>query len=192
MSESVAAPRWGRVWLIVGIGFAIFWAVCLAVALPGPRNPLEDTALSTPASYDWSPIDLNDQPMPFSTFKGKTVFLNFWATWCPPCVQEMPSISKLARNPQLRDKNIAFVCISMDASSETIRGYVENKGWPMTILRAENVPPAFYFNGIPATFVIAPDGRIAAFEMGGADWSEPHVVEFLEKLAAPASTAGKP
>ena len=59
----------------------------------------------------------------------------------------------------------------------------------MTILRTDNVPPVFYFDGIPATFVIAPDGRIAAFEVGAADWTEPHVVDFLEKLAAPCRVA---
>jgi thiol-disulfide isomerase/thioredoxin len=185
MSEPVTPPRTGRVWLYVSIGMAIFWVVCLAFALPGPRKLLEGTALSTPASYDWSPVDLNDQPVPFSKFKGKTVFLNFWATWCGPCRSEMPSISELARNPRLRDKNIVFVCVSMDASTEMVREYVENKGWPMTVLRADNVPPAYYSDGIPATFVIAPDGRIAAFEVGAADWSEPHVLEFLEKLSAP-------
>ena len=74
--------------------------------------------MSTPADYDWSPVDLNDQPVPFSRFKGKTVFLNFWATWCGPCVSEMPSIEELAKNPRLRDKNIAFVCVSRDVSTD--------------------------------------------------------------------------
>jgi hypothetical protein len=57
----------------------------------------------------------------------------------------------------------------------------------MTILRAGKVPSVFSIDSIPTTFVIAPDGRIAAFEVGSADWSQPDVVEFLEKLAAPAS-----
>ena len=159
---------------------------------PARANCSKTPPSSTPAAYDWSPVDLNDQPVPFSKFKGKTVFLNFWATWCGPCVREMPSIDKLARNPRLADKNIAFVCISTDTSTEMVREYVEGKGWPMTILRADNVPSVFYFDGIPATFVIAPDGRIAAFEVGAADWSEPHVVDFLEKLAAGHEQAMSP
>ena len=157
-----------------------------------PTQAARRHALSTPAAYDWSPVDLKDQPVPFSTFKGKTVFLNFWATWCGPCLREMPSISKLAANPRLRDKNIAFVCVSLDASTEMVREFVDGKSWPMTILRADNVPPAFFSDGIPATFVIASDGRIAAFEVGAADWSEPHVVEFLEKLTAVPASAGVP
>ncbi len=145
--------------------------------------------MSTPASYDWSLVDLSDQPVMFSRFKGKTVFLNFWATWCGPCVGEMPSIVKLARNPQLQGKNIAFVCASTDSSSDVVREFVAGKNWPMTILRTEKIPPVFYSEGIPATFVIAPDGRIVGFEVGAADWNQPEVVEFLDKLAAPAPPA---
>ncbi len=70
--------------------------------------------MSKPADYDWSLMDLDGQPVSFAKFKGKTVFLNIWATWCGPCVGEMPSIAKLARNPRLQDKNIEFVCVSTD------------------------------------------------------------------------------
>jgi thiol-disulfide isomerase/thioredoxin len=181
MSEPVAKPS--RIWWYVAIGGAVFWAVCLYVVPIGQRKLLENSGMSTPANYDWSPVDLNDQPVPFSRFKDKTIFLNIWATWCGPCVREMPSIDKLARNPQLQGKNIEFVCVSIDESTEAVRQYVADKKWSMTILRTGKVPSVFYSEGIPATFVIAPDGRIAGFEVGAADWNEPHVVEFLEKLA---------
>jgi thiol-disulfide isomerase/thioredoxin len=187
MSEALSKPS--RVWMYLGIGLVIFWILCLAVFLPARRNAFDNTGMSTPASYDWSPVDLNDQPVPFSRFKGKTVFLNFWATWCGPCVREMPSIEKLARNPRLQDKNIAFVCVSSDASTDTVRQFVAGKDWPMTILRTDRVPSVFYSTAIPATFIIAPDGRIATFVEGADDWSVPEAVEFLEKLSKPDSPA---
>jgi thiol-disulfide isomerase/thioredoxin len=190
MSEPIRNP--GRVWMYVVVGLAVVWMIGLALFLPGPRKTLENSGLSMPAVYDWSPVDLKDQPVPFSKFKGKTIFLNFWATWCKPCLGEMPSIIKLASNPRLRDKNIAFLCISRDFSTETVREFVADKNWPMTILRTDTLPPAFTSEGVPTTFVIAPDGQIVGFEVGAADWSEPHVVDFLEKLAttppAPATT----
>jgi thiol-disulfide isomerase/thioredoxin len=182
MSDPVPNP--GRVWMYVVVGLAAVWMIGLALFLPGPRKTLENSGLSTPAVYDWSPVDLNGQPVPFSKFKGKTIFLNFWATWCPPCLREMPSIVKLAKNPRLRDKNIEFVCISRDVSTEIVREFVADKNWPMTILRADTVPTVFFSEGVPTTFVIAPDGQIVAYESGAADWSEPHVVDMLEKLAA--------
>jgi thiol-disulfide isomerase/thioredoxin len=185
MSEPVPKPS--RIWWYVAIGFTVFWAVCLWLFPPRPLTSLENSGSSTPADYNWSLVDLNDQPVLFAKFKGKTVFLNLWATWCPPCRKEMPSIEKLARNPRLQGKNIEFVCVSTDTSTEAVREYVSGRNWPMTVLRASNVPSAFYSDGIPATFLIAADGRIAAIEQGPADWSEPHVVEFLEKLAAQAA-----
>ena len=184
MSEPL--PKLSRTWWYVGIGFVLFWALCLYLFLPPPRKLLENSGISTPANYDWSPVDLNDQPVPFAKFKDKTLFLNFWATWCGPCVGEMPSIDKLARNPRLQGKNIEFVCVSTDESTEAVRRYVAGKNWSMTILRTGQVPSVFLSEGLPTTIVVAPDGRIAAFEVGSADWSEPHVVEFLEKLAATA------
>jgi thiol-disulfide isomerase/thioredoxin len=182
----MSTTRGKRLWLFVALGFAILWAFCLNMFLPGPRKLLENTGMSTPANYDWSPVDLNDQAISFSSFKGKAIFLNFWATWCGPCIGEMPSIDQLARNPRLKDKNIAFVCVSTDESTETVREFVKGKNWSMTILRAAKIPAVFRSEGIPATFVIAPDGRIAAFEIGAADWNQAQVSEFLEKLATTA------
>jgi thiol-disulfide isomerase/thioredoxin len=184
MSEPLAKPS--RIWWYVAIGGTLFWAICLNIGLPGPRKLLENSGSSTPVNYDWSLVDLNDKPVLFSRFKDKTIFLNFWATWCGPCLREMPSIEKLARNPRLQGKNIEFVCVSVDRSTEVVRQYVADKNSPMTILRTADVPPVFQTEGIPATFVIAPDGRIAGSEVGAVDWNEPHVVEFLEKLAAHA------
>ena len=63
---------------------------------------------------------------------------------------------------------------------------MRDKKWPMTVLRATELPDVFLTDGIPATFLIAPDGRIAASEVGAARWDDPSVVEFLERLAAPA------
>jgi thiol-disulfide isomerase/thioredoxin len=180
------------VWMYVGIGFVVVWIVALAIFLPHPTNPLENTGISTPADFNWSLVDLNDQPVPFSKYKGKTVFLNLWATWCPPCVRELPSIEKLAREPKLRDKNIAFLCVSLDKSTDVVRQFFGEIKVPMTILRATSTPQVFANAALPSTFIIASDGRIAAFVEGADDWSVPHVVEFLESLAsAPAPAPAK-
>jgi thiol-disulfide isomerase/thioredoxin len=172
-----------RIWLYAVIGFSVFWILYLVYFGPRRRALLENTGTSQPAAYDWQLLDLNDRPVTFSRFKGKPVFLNIWATWCGPCIGEMPSIDELARDPRLKGKNIEFVCVSTDDSTEAVRRFLQGKNWSMTILRAEKIPPVFYTEGIPATFLIAPDGRIAASEIGSADWHEPRVIEFLEKLA---------
>jgi hypothetical protein len=101
----------------------------------------------------------------------------------------MPSIARLADNPQLKSKNVQFVCVSTDESAGVVRRFLEGKNWSMTILRADRLPPVFATDGIPATFLIAADGRIAASQVGSADWSLPHVVEFLEKLSSGSPSA---
>jgi thiol-disulfide isomerase/thioredoxin len=185
MPEAPSATN--RTWWYVAIAFALFWMLCLKFFLPGRPNDLENSGISEPADYNWTLMDLDGQAVSLAKFKGKTVFLNIWATWCGPCVGEMPSIAKLARDPRLQGKNIEFVCVSTDESAETVRRFLTDKDWTMTILRTDKTPAVFYSEGIPATFLIGPDGRIAATRVGAADWNEPGVVAFLEKLAtAPA------
>ena len=95
----------------------------------------------------------------------------------------MPSIANLAADPRLKD--VAFVCVSTDDSRRAVSQFLAGKDWPMTVLRATDMPPVFSTDGIPATFLIAPDGRIAAAEVGAADWNQPDVVEALVTLAKP-------
>lgn len=177
-------PRTDRSWLIIALVFLGFWVVYLTFFAPGNRRPLEGSGIDLPADYNWKLEDLTEQPVPFSRFKGKTVFLNIWATWCPPCVREMPSIARLAENPRLKGKNIAFVCVSTDDSTDTVVRFVRDKNWPMTVLRAQSLPPVFHTEAIPATYIITPGGRIVAAEVGANDWDRTDVVAFLEKAAA--------
>jgi thiol-disulfide isomerase/thioredoxin len=178
-------PGSGRTLLYVALAFLVFWFGYLTFF--GPRRParLENSGMSEPAEFDWSAVDLDDKPVAFSKFKGKTIFLNFWATWCGPCVREMPSIDRLARDPRLAGKSIEFICVSTDDDSEKVRSFLKGRNLGMTFLRVGNgkLPNVFYSEAIPSTFLIAPDGRIAATEIGATDWDNPEVIAFLEKLA---------
>jgi thiol-disulfide isomerase/thioredoxin len=160
-------------------------AWCVYLVWFGPKQPrrsptLEGTALSQPADYDWALKELDGRPATLAPYRGKTVFLNIWATWCPPCVAELPSIARLAGTPGL--EQVAFVCVSVDRDAETVRRFLQGKGWPLTVLHATDAPPVFATEGIPATFLIAPDGRVAASVIGGAEWDDPSVVAFLQGL----------
>jgi thiol-disulfide isomerase/thioredoxin len=177
-------PSSSRVWWYLAIGFAVLWMLYLAFLAPGRPGFLEESAMSEPATFDWPLVDLDEKPVSFAKFKGKTIFLNIWATWCGPCVREMPSIARLANNPKLWGKNIEFVCVSVDDSTQEVRAFLEGTDWAMNFLRADNLPSVFATDGIPATFLIAGDGRIAAREVGATDWNQPRVVAFLEKLVS--------
>jgi thiol-disulfide isomerase/thioredoxin len=183
MTEAKPGGKPDRTWIMVAVGLVVLWMAYLLFLAPirtgsGPR--LENSGLAHPADYSWQLLDLSERPVTFDQFKGKTIFLNVWATWCGPCVREMPSIARLAANPKM--KGVAFVCVSTDDSGPTVKRFLAGKNWPMTILRAESLPPVFATEGIPATFIIAPDGKVVASEIGSADWDGPEVVAFLEKV----------
>jgi thiol-disulfide isomerase/thioredoxin len=176
-----------RMWLAIAIVFTFFWALFLVFFGPRPPEPsLEGSGTGEPASFSWTLLDLEDRPATLAQFKGKTVFLNIWATWCGPCVEEMPSIARLADEPRLKDRGVAFVCVSTDETSDAVRRFVEGRSWSMSFFRAETIPPVFLTDGIPATFIIAPDGRVAAKQIGSAQWDRPETIALLEKLAAEA------
>ncbi|WP_406701052.1 TlpA disulfide reductase family protein [Singulisphaera sp. Ch08] len=177
-----------QTWLIVATCLATAWIVFLL--LFGPRSgnggdlPVPELKAPIPpgvAEYGWGLRDLAGAPVPLRQYQGKTIFLNLWATWCAPCVAELPAIANLASNPRLKD--VAFLCVSTDESPEAVRSFLKGKNWPLTILMASDAPPIFTTAGIPATFVIAPDGQVVVSEIGSAQWDDPSVVDFLERLS---------
>ena len=111
-------PEAGVTWFVVAGFFALSWCIYLAFFLPG------DGSQAT-ADYSWKYLSLEDSGLN-SRFKGKTVFLNVWATWCPPCVEgDAFDRSRLAANPRLKD--VEFVCVSVDAESSTIRNFLSSR-----------------------------------------------------------------
>ncbi len=171
-----------RTWLYVGLAFLLAWGGYLALFAPVSRRPLVAPGAYGMAEYHWRLLDLDDKSVEFSRFKGKKIFLNLWATWCGPCVGEMPSIARLAGDPKVKD--VAFVCVSTDDSAEPVKKFLAGKNWSMTFLRATDLPSVFQTDGIPATFLIAPDGRIVGAEVGSADWNDPGVVKTLQAIGS--------
>src|SRR5271163_3894863 len=141
-------PGSSRIWWILALVFVSGWSLYLFLFGPTKTEPhrgpaLEGTALSKPADYTWTLYDLEGRAVSFAQYRGKTVFLNVWATWCRPCIAELPSIARLARTPRL--DRVAFVCVAVDQDPGTVRRYVAENGkeWPMTMLHATALPPAF-------------------------------------------------
>jgi thiol-disulfide isomerase/thioredoxin len=126
--------------------------------------------------------DLDGVAFEPASLKGKVVFLNVWATWCGPCREEMPSIERLYG--KVKDGHVAFVVVS-DEPLKVIVPFARKSGWTFPVYRAEGaLPRAFWSRGIPATFILAPDGRMAFKQTGSALWDDDSVVSFLNGLAA--------
>ena len=187
------ARKRSRTRLLFVLIFAVGWTTFLYFY--GPRRSssldapdLEGMTQPLPADFAWRLVDLDGKPVDFTQFRGQPILLNLWATWCDPCLNEMPSIANLASEPRLKDKKIAFICVSTDQDAETLRAFARSQGkdWAMTMLRTEpaNIPPIYQTDGIPATFLISPEGKIVAAQVGAARWDDPAVVSYLDKLAA--------
>jgi len=134
------------------------------------------------ASYEMELTKPNGERVSFSEFEGKVVFMNFWATWCPPCVAEMPNIHSLYE--KVHSDKIQFVMISLDESPEKVEKFLERTGYkfPVYFLGGKR-PKVYTTKTIPTTFVISPNGKVATMRQGLASYDTDEFREFLDKLA---------
>ncbi|GAB5526116.1 MAG: hypothetical protein Roseis2KO_39880 [Roseivirga sp.] len=146
----------------------------------------EDAKLD--ADYDMKLVDTEGNILDLQTLKGKTIFMNYWATWCAPCVAEMPSIDGLYEKVS-EDPNIVFLMISEDKKMSTARGWVKRKGFSFPIYKLASPIADVYETGVvPTTFVISPEGKIVVAKTGMANYNSRRFVKLMKRLAAKASS----
>ncbi|HSR56645.1 MAG TPA: TlpA disulfide reductase family protein [Candidatus Binataceae bacterium] len=133
---------------------------------------------------DFKLEDLTGKTVSLSSYKGKVVFLNLWATWCGPCREEMPSMETLYDEFK-NDPDFVMLAVSQDTKGKSaVLPYVQKNGYHFEILLdPENkVGEQYNVSGVPETFIIDRKGRIVAHHMGAFDWSRPDVKEALQQL----------
>lgn len=145
-----------------------------------PELPLQDQD-----PYAWSVYDLQGNEISFSQFKNKAVFMNFWATWCGFCTLEFPNIQRLY-DALKEEPGVAFILLSPE-EPEIVREWAAKQEYtfPIYTIPREKLPSAFTPNGLPTTFLLAPDGRVAFTHSGFAAWDGQKTQQFLRALAAP-------
>ncbi|MEQ9467318.1 MAG: TlpA disulfide reductase family protein [Ekhidna sp.] len=132
------------------------------------------------AAYDFWLEDIDGNQVDFRSFKGEVVFLNFWATWCPPCVAEMPDIHNLYEQT---DPVVRFVMISLDRDEQKAKEFVKRKefDFPVYFLRS-NLPASYDTHSIPTTYVLDKTGRIKVENQGMAKYNTSKFREMLSGL----------
>lgn len=116
----------------------------------------------------------------FKEFKGKVVFVNFWATWCGPCIAEMPAIQELYDS--LSREEVQFALISNEPEG-TITDFLERHRYTFPVYRTDdNVPEVFPVGGIPTTFVLNKKGTIVLKHIGFAKWNHRWMLSFMRGL----------
>jgi len=133
--------------------------------------------------YNFTLTTLSGDVVDFTTFKGKTIFINLWATWCGPCRAEMSSIQELY--DQVDHTKVAFVMLSLDAPTHTkkVETFVRDKHYTFPVYRPHGpLSDALNVSSIPTTLVISPEGKVVSKKVGAANYGTSKFKKFLEEL----------
>lgn len=154
----------------------------LAVMVSGCSKK-EVPAQEGAAAPDFTLSDLSGKQVQLSSLKGKVVLVNFWATWCPPCREEIPSMVKL--NQVMQGKNFQMLAISIDeGGKQAVQEFFRQNGvtLPALLDTDGSVSRRYGTTGVPETFIVDGKGMIRKKVIGGVEWSSPEVVGYLEGL----------
>ena len=135
---------------------------------PPSRNEIEKVRLT----------NLNGEVVDLNSYKTKTVFINFWATWCKPCIEEMPTI-KNAMN-SFKSKNIEFLFAS-DETRDEIHSFEAQHDYNLNYLIAGNMEE-LNIMGLPTTFIFNKNGKLVFSEMGYRKWDDPANIDLIMKI----------
>lgn len=148
------------------------------------NNENSDLKTTEPANYTMNLIDQKGNKVSLEDLKGKVVFINFWATWCGPCIAEMPSIQKL--HDKFKDnKDIVFVILEAEGNKTKATKFMESRELSLPLFYpAGDFPTEFFRGSLPTTVILDKQGNIAHITEGMADYSGQDIVDFLDKVIA--------
>jgi cytochrome c biogenesis protein CcmG, thiol:disulfide interchange protein DsbE len=116
-------------------------------------------------------------------FRGKVVVLNFWATWCPPCVDEMPSLVALQSKPEVKDR-IQIFAVSLDQDESAYKKFLSNYHIDILTIRDPSQESTRHYatTGFPETFIIDANGILRRKFIGPVDWTKPEIIAYLRSI----------
>ena len=172
----------------------LYFVIIALMIIPQTRKPIQvmlhkGLALFSPSveaeedtvfiNYtSWQLQDAKGNVVDFKDFKGKVVLINFWATWCPPCIAEMPNLQKL--HDAYKDK-VVFLFVSNE-KKEVINSFVSKNTYSFNVYTPLSTSSEFEISSIPRTFLINKEGKIIIDKEGAANWNSEKVREILDDL----------
>lgn len=153
-----------------------------APAIPKSSEPEADTAVAVPGGEKVTFADGKGKSISLAGLKGKVVFVNFWATWCPPCIAEMPSIQTLYMKYK-DNEQVVFIMVDVDGKYKEASDFMKKNGYTLPVYLPETEVPKEYFAGsMPTTVILDKSGKLAFHHLGAADYSDPEITGFIDKL----------
>lgn len=173
----------------------VFLILVIVLIIPQTRKPIQvflnkGLALFSPTilekedqgkliSYKWELIDKQGHILNFEDAKGKVTLVNFWATWCPPCIAEMPSLQKLYND---YNGKIEFMFVT-DDEFDIINSFLEKHNYTFNIYRPiSEYKDIFEVKSIPRTFLIDQKGNIIIDKTGAANWNSEKIRNTIDRL----------
>ncbi len=162
-----------------------FIAAVMALAI-GPAGLVAQDEEESPASigaegYGWQLADPAGAVVALEAWRGRVVVLNLWATWCRPCITELPSL--MALRDSLEGTDVVFAAVSAE-SPETVRRFVRARRIDLPVyLERSPMPESLGVLALPTTLVIDREGRIVLHRRGAAEWNRSSVVQFVRAVA---------
>ncbi len=168
--------------------FIVLFFFNLSFASEGSKEELfvkmKIQSIQTPQKApDFRLEDLEGKKIGLKDFKGKVVFLNFWATWCNPCKEEMISIERL--HQKFKEKDFVFLTISVDFEGrKPVKEFINKKNYTFIVLLDPKyeILDLYKVQRIPTTFIIDKTGKIMGQATGPRDWNSPETVLLLDSL----------
>jgi thiol-disulfide isomerase/thioredoxin len=146
-------------------------------------TPLQD---SVPAP-DFTLTDMDGESHRLADYRGNWVLINFWATWCPPCRKEMPSLEQLYQ--AYRDRSFRVLAVNQWEDVDHVFSYMGELNvfptFPILFDPESRVSAEYGVRGLPTSFLVDPQGRIAYRAVGGREFDHPEVIRLIEGLLAP-------
>jgi len=152
---------------------ALLPSLLLAASLPQTLTPVEER----PPAPDFALEDLDGKVHRLSDLRGKPVIVNFWATWCPPCREEMPSMQRAWE--RLEPAGVVLLAINVGEDPDRVFQFTANYPveFPLLFDRDSAVSGEWPMRGLPSTFVVDPEGRIVYRAIGGREWDDPELLQ---------------
>ncbi len=165
--------------------------VCLLTLLHAAQAESPPQTMSTmpdrPMAPDFALKDTDRKLYRLSEQRGKVVMVNFWATWCPPCRREMPSMQRAWET--LKDEKFVMFAVNVGEDEDTVFGFTFSTGvelkFPILLDRDALTVKAWPVIALPTSFIVDPQGRIVYRAVGGREWDDPQLLEKIRKLLRP-------
>ncbi len=166
--------------LAVAVIFA--WSAAAVLAADSRPVPLLSPMPGTPEAPDFSLGDLDGGTVRLSDLRGQVVIVNFWATWCPPCRFEIPSMQRTW--DAVRGTGIVLLAVHVGGDEDKVWQFATDYAvdFPVLLDPDSAVTDAWPVIGLPTTFVVDPSGRIAYRAIGGREWDDPRLLDQIKQL----------